>query len=165
MKRESGANPGQSRCCEAPRRLRTSQPLVRTDREGFGNRSQSEDLPDRFDVGEPRGQGIRFRLQIASAARASFIFMLLFPPRQSANKFGSALGLTKRSNCILRLFAAIRCAVRTHRPPRFRTGRIRGNRLRIPSYSGTANPLPRTAPAGRAPQRIEATGEFLKTNL
>ena len=36
MKRESGANPGQSRCCEAPRRFRTSQPLIRKGREGFG---------------------------------------------------------------------------------------------------------------------------------
>ena len=36
MKRESGASPGQSRCCETPWRVRASQPLVRKDREGLG---------------------------------------------------------------------------------------------------------------------------------
>ena len=36
MKRESGANPGQSRCCEAPLSFRTSRPLIRKDREGLG---------------------------------------------------------------------------------------------------------------------------------
>lgn len=36
MKRESGVNPGQSRCCEGSATFRTSLPLVRTDREGFG---------------------------------------------------------------------------------------------------------------------------------
>jgi hypothetical protein len=44
IKRESGENPGQSRCCETLIILKTILPLD-SDREGYPDESQSEDLP------------------------------------------------------------------------------------------------------------------------
>lgn len=62
VKREPGANPGQSRCCETPQRsvISATDPPRGSGR--LRNGSKSEDLPIRFDVGCPRGLGIRFRL-------------------------------------------------------------------------------------------------------
>ena len=37
IKRESGVNPEQSRCCETPFTVRISRPLILCDREGFGS--------------------------------------------------------------------------------------------------------------------------------
>lgn len=52
VKRESGVNPEQSRCCETPREFRTSWPLVRCGPGRRRSRSKSEDLPSRSDVGQ-----------------------------------------------------------------------------------------------------------------
>ncbi len=62
VKREPGANPGQSRCCETPQRsvISATDPPRGSGR--LRNGSKSEDLPIRFDVGCSRGLGIRFRL-------------------------------------------------------------------------------------------------------
>ena len=62
INREPGVNPGQSRCCETPQRsvISATDPPRGSGR--LRNGSKSEDLPIRFDVGCPRGLGIRFRL-------------------------------------------------------------------------------------------------------
>ncbi len=69
MKRESGANPEQSRCCEAPLSFRTSPPLTPVGSGRLRNRSQSEDLPSRFDVASTRGN----RLPISAGKTSTYL--------------------------------------------------------------------------------------------
>lgn len=68
IKREPGANPGQSRCCAVPDppadrkgfTLRCHWPRRRAGK--AWTRNKSEDLPDRFDAGNARGLAFRYRM-------------------------------------------------------------------------------------------------------
>ena len=55
VKRESGANPGQSRCCEAPRSFRTSRPLILSDPGGFGKGGSPKNRQGGSVPGDPVG--------------------------------------------------------------------------------------------------------------
>ncbi len=89
VKREPGANPGQSRCCETPQRsvISATDPPRGSGR--LRNGSKSEDLPIRFDVGCSRGLGIRFRLYsnvISERAPLPRRTLRLSPPRATGGR-------------------------------------------------------------------------------